>query len=196
MLIRSRFIPIVQRNARREVERSAVSLLLQELSPIAGGLAYTLEGKPYLSNEKNWHISISHTEGLVMLALSKEPIGIDVERISDRLESVRRILTPSDLAYIEAMPKGMHRSLYALTWTAAEALFKLVDESRLISDFSYDWSTLTYCTGRYYEAFTLEAYYKPNHDIRLKVSSLVGQIYAYSVAKYIQLVPLLTSDDC
>lgn len=196
MLIRSRFIPIVQRNARREVERSAVSLLLQELSSIPGGLAYTLEGKPYLSNEKNWHISISHTEGLVMLALSKDPIGIDVERISDRLESVRRILTPSDLACIEAMPKGMHRSLYALTWTAAEALFKLVDESRLISDFSYDWSTLTYSTGRYYEAFTLEAYYKPNHDIRLKVSSLVGQIYAYSVAEYIQLVPLLTSDDC
>lgn len=184
MILWSRFIPIVQRNARREVERSAVSLLLREILGYEPDLAYTAEGKPYLPNREHSHISISHTLGVVMVALSNEPIGIDVELLSHRLEGVRRILSPSDLAYIEQKPTEMQHLFYALTWTAAEALFKLVDDSKLISDFHYDWESLVHTPGVYSDYFSLDACYKPKPEMRLRVSCVIGQVYGYSVAQY------------
>lgn len=55
------------------------------------------KGKPFL-RERPWiHFNVSHTRGIVVLALSDLPVGIDVEEIRPYTQAVaRRILTPSE----------------------------------------------------------------------------------------------------
>lgn len=82
----------------------------------------TEKGKPYLKNLP-FHISISHSSDLVAVAVSRFPVGIDVEKIKDRdLKLCRKVCTEKDNEII----KNSHNPIedFYKIWTAKEAYFK------------------------------------------------------------------------
>ena len=46
-------------------------------------IAYNESGKPYFKNDKDFHFSLSHSQERAMCAVSDEPIGCDVEHLTD-----------------------------------------------------------------------------------------------------------------
>lgn len=86
-------------------------------------ILYNSNGKPFLGRCKN-HISVSHSSKSNCLAISKSPIGIDIEGIDER---VMRIKTK--YVNIEDKKHYQYNSVEDLTilWTIKECLYKLYD---------------------------------------------------------------------
>ncbi|WP_206244416.1 4'-phosphopantetheinyl transferase family protein [Novosphingobium terrae] len=74
------------------------------------------------------HFSISHSRGLVAVALSGSPVGVDVERVrllEDMAQLVARFMAPEALAAFTATTNPQDRmALFYRNWTLGEALVK------------------------------------------------------------------------
>lgn len=68
--------------------------------------------------------SLSHSDGIVAVAVSRKAVGVDVEKISDKLEAVKdRFLTEKELSEYNI---GEDKLLYlAEKWTQKESVFKM-----------------------------------------------------------------------
>ncbi len=99
------------------------SLKLQRYNPIDSIYTYSENGQPIL-NLTGKHISLSHSGGLAVCALSEIPVGVDIEvprKMSSRIKNY--ILSDSEI----------NRDLFDRTddisllkkWTAKESYFKL-----------------------------------------------------------------------
>ena len=64
---------------KRKVEKLATRALLKSTPYGESELCYHSNGQPYLSGS-NEFISISHSGNLVVIAISSEPVGVDVEK--------------------------------------------------------------------------------------------------------------------
>ncbi|MGB1508383.1 MAG: 4'-phosphopantetheinyl transferase family protein, partial [Crocinitomicaceae bacterium] len=84
---------------------------------------YNANGKPFVDKREN-HISVSHSSKSICLAISKFPLGIDIEGIDER---VLRIKTK--YVNIEDKKHYQYNSVEDLTilWTIKECLYKLYD---------------------------------------------------------------------
>lgn len=78
--------------------------------PLIGKITKKENGAPLCSN---WNMSITHTDGIILLALSSKPVGIDIER-EDRE-------VPSSMVDIK-------------NWTAYEAYRKMTGEGIKLSE--------------------------------------------------------------
>lgn len=102
----------------------AASFLEEFLSLPSGSLSYgeTAAGKPYILNQPQISISLSHSEGLLALFCGREEAGIDIEFMKPRTsyrEIAEIIFSHNDLAqYLES--KDQPRTFYTL-WTRYEA---------------------------------------------------------------------------
>lgn len=182
MIILTRDIDNLQRSTRREVERSAVNTLLQEYLGHEVSIAHHEDGMPYLPNLPLLHLSISHSLGRVAIALSDAPIGIDLERCSERIPHViKRILPEEAQAYLETYPESDRSRLAHIFWTSAEALYKLVRASRVISDFHYDLSSILYKSTE--QSFSLRARYKDAPEVALTLQGHFEGDYILTIAR-------------
>jgi 4'-phosphopantetheinyl transferase len=72
--------------------------------------------------------SLSHTAGLIACAVARDgDCGVDVEfldRGGDPLKVARRVLSPEELADLEAQPAGVRRDRFLAYWTLKEAYVK------------------------------------------------------------------------
>ena len=107
---------------KKQREFLAIRYLLREAQQPTTALYYTPEGKPQLEGQ---YISISHSHDFVMIALSPDPIGIDIERCTPRILRLAPRFTPwqapsdmDELTQIQA---------YTQLWTIKEALYKVTD---------------------------------------------------------------------
>ena len=93
------------------------------------------QGKPHLCTDQqvstpgdNLHFNISHTRGLVAVALAGRPVGIDVEtpaEILDRDQVARLVFAPESLAALDALTTDDARNaLFYRFWTLGEAFIK------------------------------------------------------------------------
>ncbi|MEE0946637.1 MAG: 4'-phosphopantetheinyl transferase superfamily protein [Acutalibacteraceae bacterium] len=80
------------------------------------------KGKPYLK-DLPFHISISHSDSLVAVAINQNPIGIDIEKIKSRNLNLCRKLC-DDEASIIRNSNNPTIDFYKI-WTAKEAYFKM-----------------------------------------------------------------------
>lgn len=90
-------------------------------------------GQPYLSG-CDLHVSISHCQEAVACAVSRTPVGIDIERIRPiDLQICRHVCTPEELTYLLAdtlLPDSGEcsdpdvLSRFFEIWTAKEAYYK------------------------------------------------------------------------
>lgn len=79
------------------------------------------------------HFSISHTEGLVAVCVSRDAVGVDVEKESDKLLSVvPRLLTDSELLEYEKTEEENRLSYLGTKWTQKESIFKSLNEKSFI----------------------------------------------------------------
>ncbi len=85
--------------------------------------AYKESGQPTI---QNGHISISHTEGYAACAISRQPVGIDVERgHTFSKAAAKRILSPQE----ELMSDSTNADeLLSRIWTVKESFLKMTGE--------------------------------------------------------------------
>ena len=85
--------------------------------------AYKESGQPTI---QNGHISISHTEGYAACAISRQPVGIDVERERTFSKAAaKRILSPQE----ELMSDSTNADeLLSRIWTVKESFLKMTGE--------------------------------------------------------------------
>jgi phosphopantetheinyl transferase len=82
----------------RKKESLLARLLLDKLCKKIGlhsihecGLKKTELGKPFFSNAPDVHLSITHSDGFVWVAISNSPIGIDFEKINNEAKEDLKI---------------------------------------------------------------------------------------------------------
>ena len=110
----------------RQCEWLAVRALLQNTPYKGFGIEYHDNGKPYFANSSK-HISISHTQEYVALAVSESPIGIDIESTNRNALSVAKaFLQPHEVESLAGCGNTAHEAL--CLWSAKEAAFKLASE--------------------------------------------------------------------
>lgn len=88
------------------------------------GFAAGPHGKPVLQDEPNLHFSISYRAGCAALAIATRPVGIDVERLRDRVDAAgiaRRFFTSAEQAWLAS---SKDPQAFYLLWTRKEALVK------------------------------------------------------------------------
>lgn len=110
----------------RKIEWLAVRVLLYTLLKRIEPIAYHASGKPFFASG-NGHISISHTKGYVSVIVSETyEVGIDIEKISDRVQKVAHKFVRDD----EQLPEdpAQHIQALLLIWSAKEVMFKCMNE--------------------------------------------------------------------
>lgn len=111
------------KSVKRQQEWLATRALLMHTPYKELLILYHSNGKPYLS-DKSMHISISHTQSHVAIAISGEPIGIDIETKSRNAHSAAKAyLQPQEIKTVNSSEEP-HKEALRL-WTAKEAAFKL-----------------------------------------------------------------------
>lgn len=81
----------------------------------------TEKGKPFAMNLPV-HFNISHSNGLVVCAVSNNEIGIDIEKIRTvNPRTAKKFACPDELEYI-----GTHENGFFEIWTLKEAYFKCI----------------------------------------------------------------------
>ena len=78
-------------------------------------------GKPIIIGHENIHFNMSHCKYAVACAVSNEPVGIDVERIQEKVkdELARYVLSDNEL-------KDLTPLKFTRLWTMKEAVVKLM----------------------------------------------------------------------
>jgi len=86
--------------------------------------AYTMYGKPYLSNYSNVHFNISHSGEYVICAVSNKPVGVDIQKIGQyNYDVAKRVCNETELKQIEdSLDKA---SEFTKLWTQKEAVLKM-----------------------------------------------------------------------
>lgn len=96
------------------------------LSPLPE-LARTGRGKPWLPAHPDVHFNLSHSGGLLLCGAGNTPLGVDIEAVRPRRETlVRYVLSPSEYAWY-VQQGGRWETLYTL-WTLKEARCKCTGE--------------------------------------------------------------------
>lgn len=115
------------RGEQRNAEREAVASLVNQRFGSNVTLAHTPDGAPYIPGFGG-HISVSHCADECVLAVSSEPVGVDVDTPRPQLMRVaRRFLNLRELADIDLhgeMTDDARIDLLLRYWTAKEAVFK------------------------------------------------------------------------
>ena len=79
-------------------------------------------GKPYFPGHPDWHFSLSHTEGMVLAAVSDFPVGADVQRIDTRGERLApKLMSDSERKDFD----------FFTLWALREACYKLTGRGDL-----------------------------------------------------------------
>lgn len=99
-----------------------------DLPPLAVVLERGAQGKPRLGAAMGaLQFNLSHSEGLALIALSRAPVGIDLEWMQDDLDW-RELLPvcchPGELAEFQGSTEAEGRARLLRLWTAKEAYLK------------------------------------------------------------------------
>ena len=105
---------------RRKAEIQAVRRLADEAFGKDAIICHDSNGAPFIDN-KDCHISISHSRDTACLALSFDrPVGVDIEQPREQLSRVaHRVLSDAEMSVY-----GSSLRLLLRAWTLKEALYK------------------------------------------------------------------------
>ncbi len=106
-------------SSSRRRERLSWRALLRSEDP-AARVAYLASGKPTILDSKYKHISVSHCADMVVVMLSNEPCGVDVERCD-------RCFAKVQSRYMSNREQSLSGGelLAGIVWCAKEALYKM-----------------------------------------------------------------------
>lgn len=110
------------KSTKRQQEWLATRALLAQTPYKNLEILYHNNGQPYLS-DINRHISISHTQNYVAIAISATPIGIDIEEKGrNAYAAVKAYLQPEEIERLSRSEEPQKEALRL--WTVKEAAFK------------------------------------------------------------------------
>ncbi|MFO0801894.1 MAG: 4'-phosphopantetheinyl transferase superfamily protein [Gemmataceae bacterium] len=95
-------------------------------APHAVPITYVLNGKPVLACQ-SLHFNVSHTHGLMMIALAPRRIGADVERtraVPDAAGLVGRFFSPAEQDQYRRLPEACRERAFFRGWVCKEAVIK------------------------------------------------------------------------
>lgn len=119
----------------RRAERLAWRLLLRSVLPTAQ-IEYLSSGKPEIKNSQYNHISVSHCQDFVAVAIATKHCGIDVERYDRNFERVKsRYMTAEE----QSLSEDEHWA--AVVWCAKEAMYKMAGREGV--DFKRDMQIIS-----------------------------------------------------
>ena len=85
-------------------------------------------GKPYLVNLP-YHISLSHSFDYAAVMIGKDPVGIDIEQVKEKVERIaHKFMRKEELAFIN--PANKIPQLY-VCWCAKEAVYKCYGQKEI-----------------------------------------------------------------
>lgn len=121
------------RTEKRRKERITAHIILKELLGEEKEIKHDANNAPYIENS-NLHISISHTNNLVAVAISNNPIGIDIEdRERKQLQLSHKFTTEQEKKWIDSCKTIEEKQLTAeVIWSAKEAIYKLANIKGLL----------------------------------------------------------------
>ena len=116
------------RDERKRLQSLAAGLLSRRLLASVGVsdtlLQYAENGKPFIRDCPEWHISLSHSGDFAACALSRAPIAADIQRHNGVYESILRTgYAPAERAFCAAAP-NREQAFYDL-WCRKECKAKL-----------------------------------------------------------------------
>ena len=111
-------------------------------------LEFTVDGNGKWSCNGGVEFSLSHSGNAVAVAVSEQPVGIDVEvldveRFNDRL--AERILTVNERKHYDSLPIEKRPQALAAAWTQKESLFKLGSDKSFVSNAIDTTKSKSYC---------------------------------------------------
>jgi len=115
----------------RVLQREVLSAYAPEVAPAQWKFEVTEEGRPFLPPEfehSGLHFNLSHTEGLVAMAVCRHAhVGVDVEKM-DRapLDVAERYFSAAETAQLRALPAGEQSRHFLRLWTLKEAYLKAI----------------------------------------------------------------------
>lgn len=117
---------------RRLASRAGLRLVLGRMlgcEPASLAIEHQALGKPYLADPNGLSFSISHSSGRALLAVSRAPVGVDIERereVRHEADLVGRWFSPAEAKlYRQASDSRRKRELFFRLWTGKEAIIKL-----------------------------------------------------------------------
>ncbi len=118
----------------------------------------TEKGKPYLTDRTDVHFSISHTDGLVAVAVSDREVGIDAETVKPADPKLcQRFFSTAEQDFVTPETEGWLERFY-LVWTRKEAYLKYTGEGLSVPLASFS----TVSDDRYktvnFERYTISLY--------------------------------------
>lgn len=102
----------------------AVRMLLERAGFSDHDVFYDPGGRPFLQDGR--YISISHSQAFAALYIGPEAYGIDIEKISTKLQKAK-----SHFIQKEVIPAGFEPLALTVIWTVKEAIYKLSDSRPL-----------------------------------------------------------------
>ena len=123
----------------RKQQWLATRTLIQRILDTQTRIGYRESGKPYLLGN-NFEFSISHSEKFACVLLDKnKPCGIDIEKISPKLDKVKhKFLNSSEY---ELIKEGNLLQKLCVIWGVKESLYKMDGSNNL--NFSNDITILS-----------------------------------------------------
>jgi len=100
---------------------------LSGVAPAALVVRESERGALAVASDGGWYVNLSHTDGLVALAVSATPVGVDVEdrhRVGRTVELADRFFAPSEARALRALPADRQRDRFFDLWTLKEAYIK------------------------------------------------------------------------
>jgi len=115
------------KDTKRSVVGKILCFKLMEHYGLAGfSMAYETTGKPFLKgNTTNLYLSISHSDELVVVAISSHEIGIDIECMRHISEEAIEGILSFEIANAILTESDWNTAFYE-HWTKTEALFKCI----------------------------------------------------------------------
>ena len=70
--------------------------------------------------------SLSHTDGVVAVAISNEPVGVDIEVIKPRHndKTAKRVMAEDEYGKYQSLSEAEREEFFFSVWTSKEAIFK------------------------------------------------------------------------
>lgn len=120
------------RRSRFYVWRLLEAALRKSLGIDIKNLAFSVDSGRWSTPECNF--SLSHGGGYIAVALSSEPVGVDIEPISERRSErfAERILSEEELKEYKNTPTDMRKDYLISAWTKKEAIFKSLNKDAFI----------------------------------------------------------------
>ena len=118
----------IKKSSERRLQWLACRVLLNELFEEKIIITNDEYGKPFIDVE-DLHITLSHSGKYVMLGISENEIGVDIELIREKvLKIIPKFLSETEISYLSDKNKIEEALIY---WTAKESLIKIYGKKDL-----------------------------------------------------------------